>query len=1088
MPKRRRREEPVLPSLPVSGRARSLLFGVGVRTIWDVRLELLTALDSSPNTGQRTIREAASFIEFFCEGLTKLAPSDPIDCLPLAAKALSAVKETGVHEVAGFLAMTSQDVAELWGCGVESLRQIAAMQRILRRSMAGTRGAKARVLATSSSRKPLFSGVRVVRGCHAEPVWPGNSVLTRTLSSLVDCGEAERDFLWDCLAAEGAVLDILADSPPELSSDRVLLMGDHAESLSGLSVGCLLRHLPSASLFDPVFSAFARYATALLGDMATISLASRGRQIAFMLISEVRGFEDWRYPVLAFPEDIQCGIARAGINRLGVLAERCERDVLGVSDGLYVGIQALACVYEAVSRLRVLLPRMRGAAAEVSQARSLVALVTELAKDHLDARMAMAYLLRSGLYTGQRHTLEETAGVIKRSRERARQLHMQAADHLKALSTMQVVEVLSMQIRQCVESCGGVTTLRRLGEHLAESFGWDCRPPDWAVAEVVSLWTQFPVEGATVHDPALPCLSCDRLAPLVGAWLDSHPFLCWADLIGTVFPSCVSRCHKRSSIALDEVTQLAAKCIVSSQLEGVPGVAIDADGVSDASHWSSNRTPISVAAEEVVRESGKALTAKEVHAVLVAARRDSSKAPPALRRVYSSLLESGKLLLWGRGKFLHEESIQVPGALTQEIHDWVEDTLNREGLPFMSGSRPLSRFRLACRSHGIPTREALCSLVKRAPRLRLRVHRKRYFYPPGDDRVPFSVAVESYIESAGEAISKKQLRRFVLRGIGLSESTLNGNVLPNLTNIVRDSCHGLVHVSNLPLQADSLSVIANQLLEFAAEHGHASVVRSFEENVVSCHSMGLTDPMMLFTALRETVEDGLDFGHFPNVGVTDAMAGARLTLAKAVEGFVKDCPPPGYCTLEQLSEHFVDLHRYAPRSLWNVLQGHERILRYLRGCVIHRSRLGWDAIGEQQFEETAVAQLDEACRRGQPYVTLEQLAESLLPSLGDRLAWTLPLVQSVLRCCQNVVVLDSPASVYIASGRDAPDVRDLASLLEWVVRSVFSGGVDLAELNQWLLEQHVCDRRVGKGMVQGTELLALVGTEVVLKRLVENRA
>lgn len=1071
---RRRKDQNPLGFLPLSGKARSLLAAAGVRTLDEFGRVEVPKLQPDHYCGHRTLQEISDLKEFLGQ-LEDISTHDSVDTLPLGAKAQTVAAKAGIKTVEGFLQLDVAEVKNLHGCGREATRQIKTMQDLLQT-----------VLVPATVRKPV-PAVRLafVRASSCHPAFPEESLLHSKLLDLIQPDRSDIDTYWSLFSEAGSVAEVLGIhlESPELQHLEPLL-GDHAETLLGLSLGRLAAEVHDQGVLDAVVSKSLQ----LVEDLSTKPLTGdtgAGSPQPFLSPLRVRGAERYMLRDLPFCYPGRRVVLESALATVGDLAGASERDLvsqLGLSGKV---LQLVAALHILSGRLAEFLPGLHDLTTAVSRFNGLEQLVDSLAKQLLGSRNSTVYLLRSGFLTGSPLTLDEVASVIGRTRERVRQIHKQAVASLQeAADVNPLLKRVLFEVRQSVASSGGISSPEDIAGDLRRAFRWRHRPSRQGIMELVALDAELVTQDEFVSAARDECGTCHSLLSKIRDEVRAKGKVDLDDVVTIRSTHCLSTCPKLPDVPR-AFGATAARCIVALNLAQAEGVVVDGSVVYDSDYWELHHGPLTSAVAEVLRRSEQAMSADEICERLKGIRTSADTLNS--RYVYSCLGRLDEALLWERGRYLHVDRVLAPETFVQEVHDWALAVFRKEHIPFMSCNRPFLQFAQQCGSHSIASEYALCSLLKRLPKSRLNIPKSPYLYPPGSAaRIPLHLAVETFIDEAGEAVSNEQVRDYALGKLGLKDYSLDVHVIPGLTGILRTGDGGFVHVNNLPVVPSKLADIAISVRSHVARRGHISVIQVFEQNEIVCRMMGLTDPMMVFSALREYHDDTLDFGVYPQVRPVQSDAAVEsLGMHALVVDYVRT--RGDFCTLEELEDHFVEEQRYGRRTVYNALSQSPDVLPYLPGCVVHREAIHWDEALEERLARCAGDCWAEATV-SVPYVPLEAVLESsLLPPLSNGLIWTPDLLAALLDRMKSFKMLDKHAGSFVLVPNNF-GVENLSDLVVWLLGHVFEGGVSVDGLMSYLVSKQILRQRVNRAFLLDDERLTVVGDELMLSGLVTHSA
>ena len=369
----------------------------------------------------------------------------------------------------------------------------------------------------------------------------------------------------------------------------------------------------------------------------------------------------------------------------------------------------------------------------------------------------------------------------------------------------------------------------------------------------------------------------------------------------------------------------------------------------------------------------------EVHAVLAQENRHIGPA----RNVHACLDRSSNAVLWDRGTYIHKDHMPFPFSLLRDIEDWMRGCLaGSDAVPMMSVHGVFEHFRSACEGQNVPSESALYSLLRMSADTELRYPRyPRIFSSRGYDApVPLSVAIAEYIRAAGQPVSPKELKAFVVQRMGFKEFQLSQALAEGIPGALRTTHSAQVHEDYVNVDSETLDKCARHAADLLRNADQVSVRQVFDELKVDCVLGGIESPELLFSLIRLSDADRVSAARYPLLIRTAQGAPTSVSILESIEDYIRIKNGP--CSYQELEEEFVERRKYRTPAVYGIVHRHH-VYRYLPGSVIHEDSLGLSTSDFEAVNRTAAEHFATDVSAGNFFSTVrDMLEEDALPELG----------------------------------------------------------------------------------------------------------
>lgn len=448
-----------------------------------------------------------------------------------------------------------------------------------------------------------------------------------------------------------------------------------------------------------------------------------------------------------------------------------------------------------------------------------------------------------------------------------------------------------------------------------------------------------------------------------------------------------------------------------------------------------------------------------------------------------SLLRREEVVLWGRGRYIHQEQLSVSPSDLRPVVDWIRQRL-QQGIPHLSSRAAFLEFEAELKALGLPNDYAMYSCL----RLFFAEHFFLPEYPkifaPGQQRnLSNSEILEEHLRRHGDQTYAALQGEFVdKRGWHLFQLA---NTIKDTESVIRTGkgVYGLLRAQSA--RKKDLIPLADHLESRFGLSPSISVRLLLRERRATCLQLGIANEHLLYSLMDRYFGDRFLFPQFPHITRRSYDFGSEISNKRFVEAFLSEAGGP--VLKEELQHEFIQKRGWAERELNNALLYQENILPLYRGAVaefVHGAVMEWDEDKQECFEEWVQEVAEIVNKRNFPFgnVRRDLLDKSRLPALGGGIKWTEDLLKAKLEEMETLLLLGTKHSVF-AAYPNAAGVEDDDDFVAYVLRTEFGGAAKTQALQRRLVELEFRTQQLKRPSDEKAAELPyyFVGDEILLK-------
>ncbi len=683
---------------------------------------------------------------------------------------------------------------------------------------------------------------------------------------------------------------------------------------------------------------------------------------------------------------------------------------------------------------------------------------------------------RLGVIDRRKKTLTVIGEKYNLTRERVRQIENRLVKYLETPYSLYQLKPIYL-VSDAIIQKFGVLSGQNLTEELARYFGWKAKPSPKFLTLLLKISCSINDKQIfTINNKAFfaskyfikNCNQCNAMQDFAKKTLDNFKEIKINDLINKINIFCNNICFAHFRIKFSQ-------SLIIYLENQVDWMKTKESYVYDIDTWTAKYGKRPEFLEYIIKKSNRAMHFTEVYEIVREMRLNINE-----HYVHATLTSSEKILLWGRGSFLHIENAPFPYNLIREIEKWIEIDLQKNK-PFISVYGPLKFFEKQLQDKGIPSEEALYSCLRISADPRLVYPRYPYIYLSKlfSERIPLPIILENFFIQAGGPVKKKEISDFLESKIYVKDFIVE-QTLSRTPNIIRCGRGKYIHINYLTYDKKTLNEIAKYIRETADTRNHISIEKIFNAQKVKCKLSGITNPILLFSIIQLHQFDGIVAERYPIIKSATNSEDTNVGVKAEIINYIKD--KERFCPYTELEEFFIEKRGYRESTVYSIIH-HEKIFRYLPSCLIHYDTIGWSNEKQTSIEILASKLFEKSVKLGKYYGLIDEMIDDqLLPKLKNDLFWTPTLLAELLDSNEKIKLLGNSRNTFIIQPNSL-GINSFPDLIYQLLKKEFNGSTNLEEFSEYLVNQKIVIRKLTKGMLGDSDLVKIIGKEIVIKEI-----
>ena len=405
--------------------------------------------------------------------------------------------------------------------------------------------------------------------------------------------------------------------------------------------------------------------------------------------------------------------------------------------------------------------------------------------------------------------------------------------------------------------------------------------------------------------------------------------------------------------------------------------------------------------------------------------------------------------LWGRGMYIHYSFVVPNITIIKEIAATAEKLL--EARSPISVGRLYSQFEKALKQSDVPNEYALYTLLRKYASSSLQLRKFPHIWHENDSfQINNSEMIKSYIREMNRPVTREEIMKEFVERRGWKRFTVEYNLSTDLEYVRVD--YGVVALREFYfLGQEEFEQLFNKLAVLLESRPIIHIQLLFEEMKEYCESLDIQSDALLYDLLQVHTNAEMKFVRFPFV-VRAGQEIEDVSMQTITEQYILEQGTE--VPREQVWQWLTEELGAREETLDAVLFNSKNIFYYTRGQYgeyIHRDNFGWDDLKEQDLVNLVSHKLQEAFKKGQPYILAEQiLIAHGLPVLDNGVEWTEDLIIDVLKKSKKVGLIGSYDSIIVSLKN--PVIQRESDFIAYILEREFGGQVQARDLHHKLAE------------------------------------
>lgn len=684
---------------------------------------------------------------------------------------------------------------------------------------------------------------------------------------------------------------------------------------------------------------------------------------------------------------------------------------------------------------------------------------------------------RMGWLGDKSKTLEEIGDIYELTRERVRQIESKLMLKIRKKCVITELFPLWSAINYIVKSIG-ILDLSDLGRQLINYFNWNSSPSPDGLESIISLHpepTFTLVKEESNRYLILKNLKCIECKPISEYLLTRLPGgqISMTSAISAFDLFCKTKCNQENL----SISSTFIRYMTANNEHIREHFKEDEDILYTINYWNLFHGRLLAAAEAILKISGRAMHFTEIADKLKETKRDNFIA----RNIHAALDRSNRVILWGRGTFIHKENVQLPVELLRVIVRWVGNKL-KQNIPLVSVHGCFNAFRQECLNVGIPNEVALYSCLRLTENSNLNFpDYPKIILNDGNQALSSYSAIENFIHDASGPVTIEELRKFAIEDLGLKEFQLSQALYRN-ADILRAGRGEYLHKDYLNIDAHKIDDLVSYIKTILLSQKHVSVEKIYQDRIIDCKLMGIDDPVLLFSVLN-LYADEFQMTNYPAIYLAEGSDDDNRGIINEIQKHIME--KGTFCTKEEVYEYFVDKLGYSGNTI-NFALKNQNIYKYLQGCVIHKETLGWSELKQAELEKIAFDVYSNARKLGKCYGLITDLIESQdLVTLEMNVDWTEMLISELLGKHDTYRILGNCRNAFVPIKNDH-QIESFEDLIYEILKSNHKGAANLNDFAEELSDAGIITKSITNGMLGTANKVTIIGQEIILTELLKN--
>ena len=680
-----------------------------------------------------------------------------------------------------------------------------------------------------------------------------------------------------------------------------------------------------------------------------------------------------------------------------------------------------------------------------------------------DSRSRNIYCEKLGIYSDNVKTLEEIATDYNITRERVRQIYIKTQEKIAfAIEPLKRFWDYSTYI---LKYNAGIILITDFIIEIASEFKWKSLPDENQIRWLLSLNESLVFvnkDWLVLKDN--PCLNCNNVKEYLVDSLDCERFIEIKDVTEYIF---IEYCHKCKEATCSFPISLL-KSIISANSELQKLYAIENNLIYAMDFWILSKGLITSAINLLLNKN-LTMTVEDIYVELCRYRSDIS-----LRYIQNTINRCDFALV-ERGTYTLRKNIKnIPDYILSHVNSYITQQFNNSA-QILNVSIIFDKYIEELKKIGIISEYSFYEALKASKKIEARFIKCPYLVSMNSSE-KFSIAntILDYIRANGDT-TVKDIFEFFNHQLGIKKHVLL-SALKNNPDLLIDGKSNIILFDNLNLPEEEISRIINYVKD-KTSNGAITSKQVFTENHVACRAAGIKDAKFLFYILKRLLSDKYQF---KNPQISRLNTDIKSMLDQINEFLINK---QTFCTMDEIEDEFVKKRKFSSGSVSGIVYNDRiQLFRYLDGCVVHKSIIGWNQQKQDNVLSIARQNLNRNIHKFYAYIEdILNLYSAELPPLGNGIDWTSLLISDILMKSGSFILLGNYKNIY-TSVDNPHGICNLGDLCGQILWDQYNGATGLEELSKDLRNRRLIAYELKESMLGNSHKVKITGKEIIAKR------
>ncbi len=398
------------------------------------------------------------------------------------------------------------------------------------------------------------------------------------------------------------------------------------------------------------------------------------------------------------------------------------------------------------------------------------------------------------------------------------------------------------------------------------------------------------------------------------------------------------------------------------------------------------------------------------------------------RSVIARLADHPDIFLWGRGFYVHRETVDYDNNLVTMAADWILLRFDR-GHPKFNVDLPFDRFKALLEQGGIPNEYALYTLIRR---LQIKRIGQRKFPALVDCHSDIDIhetvveELENYMLAAKGPVQSSDLKNEFIKKRGWKSNRLQLQATQS-EKIYPWANQAYIHVEYLPVNHDKLEdLIAAIRKKLGSLQGAYSLKGARQDFQILWQQACPDAPIQtMIKLIRNSGVTDLEINHYLISQRNDEGA-ETISLAAELEDYFLE-QNRAIATYE-LKKEFQGKRGWSDNQYYGAVRK-SNLFQVSKNTLVHPSTIRWNSALYETIHDTLSEYLQKNAAKGIPHIILSEIIdEYILPELPNDIEWTTYLLRSTGKEYNDFIFFDD-ACIFTDNPFNIEDLDDMIAFL-----------------------------------------------------------